>query len=837
MSADKLSRQTMHADPKKSRTENPGSTAPGSTAVASTACAGAGAVSSLAGWAGRLAAAGIIEPPASVGQEGKVDSFIIDRELGAGGMGAVFQAHDEKAGKKVAVKFLRPDLPDQAKMRERFLREARHLQKLNHPNIVPVLAVKDRTQGPYFVMPFFEGGSLAARLKEGKPLESDDILEIAVPVAEALCHAHERGIIHGDMKPGNILLGADGSVCLADFGLARTLFDDPFLDVEGDQCEGTGPYLSPGVAKGQAEDGRRDIYGLGAVLYHALTGRPPYRGRTLEANRTQIRDGPPKPIRELNPEADPALVHVIEWAMARDLDDRYATIAHLAGDLRRLAARKTPFGPHGVGRFWAPSANLARGRVAKILLAAAAVLVGVLGWQFLLPGTKVMLVGGFTNELVTCWYDTRLARWDDGQGKRLLVPATSNLYVFSASGRLLKSYALEGDIIVPMLIAPALLGDGKDGALVGWHHGADLVLSPIRPNQSNVVLDGRRFSSVPGIPLPNQTNNVGSLVPLGLVLFETDRGEERKVMASFTTGYGHRARALCCFDWQSRTQAWRYEVGPAVAGCLIADLGRNGTKAYLCGSGAPGNGNLGQDGSDDAHASIFAFSPSGERLWRTNLAGHFRNANVLSADLDGNGDCRILAWVQQDEVFHATNGPMESRVVQLDGKGEVVSQYNPGTCLASCVTGDLEGDGSTQIICADCEGVIRVLNPGLGLLLESRVFKWAKRPKSIDRAEVNLIGIGKLRPRGKPYLVVECRERRRDAFTNPGGAGRPPDKEWQEHLEILVLDARLHVRARYPVAGKKPPEFLWKVQLADLDGDGVDEILSLTDHVEILKLR
>jgi sugar lactone lactonase YvrE len=245
---------------------------------------------------------------------------------------------------------IRPELAANQQVVHRFVKEAGHLQKLKHHNVVPVLELSDRPQGAYFVMPYFERGSVAHLIKPGHPLDNEFVLDIALPVAEGLQFAHRRGIIHRDLKPANLLLDAAGHACLADFGLARTMFNDSIIDVEREQLEGTAPYMSPGVAAGNAEDTRCDIYAFGALLYEMLTGEPPFAGRTTNEIRQQILAGPPKPIKARNPAADANLTAVAEGAMARELRDRYADMADVVADLQRIKAGKQPAGPHGLAR-------------------------------------------------------------------------------------------------------------------------------------------------------------------------------------------------------------------------------------------------------------------------------------------------------------------------------------------------------------------------------------------------------------------------------------------------------------------------------------------------------
>jgi len=292
----------------------------------------------------------LLNPPSRPGLLATLARYEVLRVLGGGGMGVVLLARDSESGRDVALKMVRPELVSDQQVAHRFVKEAGHLQKLKHPHVVPVLEVSDRPQGPYFVMPYFEQGSLARRIKPGQAMDSPAVLEIAMQVAEGLQFAHRRGIIHRDLKPANILLGAGGKTCLADFGLARTMFNDSIVDVEHGQMEGTAPYMSPGVAAGDAEDTRCDIYAFGALLYEMLTGDPPYAGRSTQDIRKQILAGPPKAIRQRNPEADAGLAAVAEGAMARELRNRYADMTDVLADLERIKQGRAPAGPHGLAR-------------------------------------------------------------------------------------------------------------------------------------------------------------------------------------------------------------------------------------------------------------------------------------------------------------------------------------------------------------------------------------------------------------------------------------------------------------------------------------------------------
>ena len=317
-------------------------------------------VSTFAGPVAELIAQGMLLPPTRPGLLATLDQYEILRLLGGGGMGLVLLARDSATGREVAIKLVRSDLVTNQNVVHRFLRESGHLKRLRHTNVVPVEGISDRAEGPYFVMPYFEKGSLANRIRPGVPLDPESILDIATQVAEGLSFAHRSGIIHRDLKPANILLAAGGRACLADFGLARTLFNDTIVDVENRNLEGTAPYMSPAVAAGDAEDTRCDIYSFGALLYEMLTGEPPYKGRGTKEILDQIIAGPPRPITSLNANADRGLVTVAEGCMARELRDRYADMRDVLKDLERIKQNKPLTGHRGSGRTGEPWAQPAR---------------------------------------------------------------------------------------------------------------------------------------------------------------------------------------------------------------------------------------------------------------------------------------------------------------------------------------------------------------------------------------------------------------------------------------------------------------------------------------------
>jgi len=288
-----------------------------------------------------------LDPPQRPGLAGSLDGLDILGVIGKGGMCVVLLAREAATGAQLAVKLLRPELIHEPRIVRRFLTEAKHMSQLDHPNVLRVLTVSDRSAGPYYTMPYKERGSLANRLTPDSLLNTQETIEITAQVADALAYTHAQGIIHRDVKPHNILLDADNHAHLADFGLGRTVYNDTLIEPGKEGRLGTVAYMSPAVATGEAEDTRCDIYSFGAVLYEMLTGEPPYTGQTHEAIIQQIIAGPPIPIRSRNPKAPSGLTTVAEGCMARELRDRYASIKDVVRDLHRIREGKVPLGPHG----------------------------------------------------------------------------------------------------------------------------------------------------------------------------------------------------------------------------------------------------------------------------------------------------------------------------------------------------------------------------------------------------------------------------------------------------------------------------------------------------------
>jgi len=221
-----------------------------------------------------------------------VGSYVVERQLGRGGMGAVYLATDRLSGQRVAVKVLPASLARERDIRERFVREARALAALDHPGIVPLVTFAQDGDDRFLVMKYVAGESLEALLARSGVLDPDRAAAIVRSMAEALDYAHTHGVIHRDIKPGNVLVADDGRVVIVDFGIARTS-DGGRRVTETGMLMGTPQYMSPEQIVGAPVDGRADLYACGLVLYEMLTGAPPFDGdRTFDILRAHVDETP-----------------------------------------------------------------------------------------------------------------------------------------------------------------------------------------------------------------------------------------------------------------------------------------------------------------------------------------------------------------------------------------------------------------------------------------------------------------------------------------------------------------------------------------------------------------
>ncbi len=280
-------------------------------------------------------------------------------KLGEGGMGVVWRALDTRLNRPVAIKFLPATAADDSQKLAQFRREARAVAALSHPNIVTIHSVEEADGELFLTMEFVDGSPLSDQIPE-HGMESERLLELAVPLADAISAAHDRGIIHRDLKPGNVMIGKDGGVKILDFGLAKIRDPEPETKHEKDaslaetrtdevRFGGTVQYMSPEQLRGEVVDHRADVYALGVLLFEMATGTCPFQGGSMaDVVAAALKDDPPA-VSDLNPAYPKAFDRIVLHCMERDIRQRVQSAVDLRNELKQLRSggnvREDEFGP------------------------------------------------------------------------------------------------------------------------------------------------------------------------------------------------------------------------------------------------------------------------------------------------------------------------------------------------------------------------------------------------------------------------------------------------------------------------------------------------------------
>jgi eukaryotic-like serine/threonine-protein kinase len=302
--------------------------------------------------------------------------YELDGIVGRGGMAEVFRARDIRLDRIVGVKTLRDDLARDQTFQARFRREAQSAASLNHPSIVAVYDTGEDMVGntpvPYIVMEFVDGRTLRDLLRDDRRLLPERAAEITDGVLRALDYSHRNGIVHRDIKPGNVMLTRSGDVKVMDFGIARAVSDSQMTMTQTAQVIGTAQYLSPEQARGERVDARSDLYSTGCLLYELLTGRPPFTGDSPVAIAYQHVKEDPVPPSQVDPEVPPWADAIVLKAMQKDPADRYQSAGDMRNDIQRAlsgapVAAPMPGDGYGAGtRRMGSAATQVAGRTAGI---------------------------------------------------------------------------------------------------------------------------------------------------------------------------------------------------------------------------------------------------------------------------------------------------------------------------------------------------------------------------------------------------------------------------------------------------------------------------------------
>src|ERR1700687_1960544 len=331
--------------------------------------------------------AGIIHATVALTSGTRLGPYEIVSPLGAGGMGEVYRARDTRLDRTVAIKILPPHLSEDPILRQRFEREAKAISSLNHPHICVLHDVGNQDGIQFLVMECVEGETLAKRLEKG-PLPLEQVLKVGTQIADALDKAHRGGVVHRDLKPGNIMLTSSGAKLL-DFGLAKAappLAAGTTLTAAATRTTpvtqqgtivGTFQYMSPEQVEGNEVDARSDIFSFGSVLYEMVTGRRAFLGKSHLSVASAVLERDPEPISTLQPLTPPALDRAVRRCLAKDPEERWQTARDIALELKWIADSGPPVGAAGplTDR---PSSHQGILAIALMLTAGAAITLGVL---------------------------------------------------------------------------------------------------------------------------------------------------------------------------------------------------------------------------------------------------------------------------------------------------------------------------------------------------------------------------------------------------------------------------------------------------------------------------
>src|SRR5712691_1184624 len=512
----------------------------------------------------------------------RLGPYEIVAPIGAGGMGEVYKARDTRLDRNVAVKILPAEFSQNAQFKLRFQREAKTISQLSHPNICTLYDVGEN----YIVMELLDGESLVDRLAKG-PLPLGEVLKYGVQIAEALGKAHREGVIHRDLKPGNIMITKSGAKLL-DFGLAKTTIVSG--TAEGATAQkpltqegallGTFQYMAPEQLAGEEPDARTDIFALGALLYEMATGKRAFEGKTKTSLIGAIVSGEPKPISELQPLTPPALEHVIKKCLAKDPEDRWQSAADIAEELRWISEAGSQAGVAGVvvgrrklrERMWiaiAAAALIATAVLSVVLrrtqvlasrsISAAIVLPSGINFDWddiasltLSPDGKFVTFAARPAEGKSSLWIRRLdsseAKPLNGTERTTQEPLTpfwspdSKLLAFFAGGKL-KRIDIEGGPAVTLADA----GNGRGGS---WNSDGVIIFSPnYRDAIYRVSANGGPVSAITKVDEAHgeTTHRWPTFLPDGkhfLYLAGSHKGPERKVSAIYVGSLDSSERRL-----------------------------------------------------------------------------------------------------------------------------------------------------------------------------------------------------------------------------------------------------------------------------------------------------
>lgn len=756
-----------------------------------------------------------------------IPGHVIIRRIARGSYGEVWLAQTD-LGEYRAAKVVRRTFFNDGRPYERELAGLRRYEPVSreHDGLVDILQVGCDEANGYFhyVMeladnartppPDTDGNddyspvTLASKIRQTGRLPVREVIELGITLLKAVEFLHSHRLIHRDIKPANIIFSG-GRPKLADVGLVAHL-DATFTRGE----LGTAGYIAPEGANNE----QSDVYSLGKVLYEAATGKAHYEFPDLPTNLG-------------NAQADGALCELNEVllnACESNPNRRFGSASAMRKSLELLQAGK--------------SLRTRRKRRAAIRWTISLCPLLLLGFVGVWAGRSYYLEAGlkqiatFSSPHIPNWIWAIPGRVDSRAGHELLIPEGNTLYTFRADGGLVSKWTCH-DVDAKGLTLRFVAdtdSDGRDEAFVSWNNGSNCNISEIKGGNWERPL---RFSALGHEPVVTNAAHTSLLFPRAFISAQDCRDGRSKLIATLETYYGGSPRAICCFDYETRTQIWQRVVAPVPNGIVTTDLDGDGQLELLFGSGASDNGNLLSDGTDDSHSYVYAYGLDGRLLWRSNLGGTYIQSTIQAMTFAPSVKPRLIAWVSGGVNTNGQRTLTAGDIVELDRKGHIINSFTNDCRLISLNVIPDSTNSEFQIVCSDSDGNIHLLDDKFREQAKHRPITKDLRFGSFDSVNLDLIFAGQLAHRRTPEFVMAGLVSRLDKVTNYGNPDDPPNNEWYEQLEIIVVGPDLKPVLRRELGANVATPFSWKLLPADMDGDGYPEIVSATDKIAVLKRR
>jgi hypothetical protein len=637
------------------------------------------------------------------------------------------------------------------------------MRELAHEGILPVLEIVERPPGPFVVMPWVKEGSLAERLERGKPLQEEEVGRISLHLARAVAHAHSHGVIHRDIKPGNVLLDADGHVWLTDFGLASEFSVHTAAAPEPAKRFGTAPYMSPAVAAGKAEDTRADVYSFGALLYELLAGCPPYEGATADEVVKKVLAGPPPAIRQNNPGAHPELAGIAERAMARELKHRYASMQDIVQDLESVitegveAVERDPIGKAKVFNSWSLMGATIVGVMAALIFWG-----GMLRWGsghaspgcFMLVGESFLLGDQDSLEQgVTMVFG-------GGESRMWVISDGDQVGGYSFRGERLMGWS-PGSRVIGSLTQPLLTDFGpsrEEQVVVAWVSQSGPMLTML----------GEDFEPQRTLQLPALTGRWSgggrderSWDPQDVIHLPSTR-VSYLLATHAATGAGS-GPLLGCLDVESGQWTWVW--------------GATNTQTSLCAE------------------AIGEWGPENEP--------------------------RILVWTSDPVLLPAGQGDATGRVFLLNLSGELAGEIRLNRGITDCLVADVDQDGRKEVLIADRSGWVTQLDERLRAVKTRNVAVVPAGGQSLLR----LHAVADMNADGWVEVVCSCVETGIPTVVDLAQVMKPGGEKPGVQVRLMVLGQDLEILSEIELGPAASDAGGFAVLLGERDERGQVELV------------